>query len=181
MRTVIQFCVLFVLASLLSTVLFAESFYDFTVKDIDGKDFLFEKLKGKKVMVVNVASKCGNTPQYKELQEIYTKYGNEKFVVIAFPANNFGQQEPGTDKEIKEFCTSKYSVTFPVMSKISVKGDDQHQVYHWLTEKKLNGVKDAPVKWNFQKFLINEQGKLVDVIEPGDKPNSEKIIKWLEP
>jgi glutathione peroxidase len=177
----LQILTVFVLFVYFPAFIFAEGFYDFTVKDIDGNDFSFTELKGKKVLVVNVASKCGLTPQYKELQELYTKYGKEKFTILAFPANNFGKQEPGTNQEIKEFCTTKYEVTFPVMSKISVKGDDMHPVYHWLTEKRNNGVTDAPVEWNFQKFLIDEQGKLIDVVPPKEKPNSEKIIKWLTP
>jgi glutathione peroxidase len=180
MKTIVSFFVSFALTALLSPTLCAQGFYDFTVKDIDGKDFSFEKLKGKKVLIVNVASKCGLTPQYKELQELYTKYGGEKFVIVAFPANNFGKQEPGTDAEIKEFCTSKYAVSFPVMSKISVKGDDIHPLYRWLTEKHHNGVKAAPVEWNFQKFLIDEQGRFVDVVLPKEKPNTDKIIQWLE-
>jgi glutathione peroxidase len=169
----------FVSATLEETVSM-KSFYDFTVKDIDGNDFSLAKLKGKKVMVVNVASKCGLTPQYKDLQELYTKYGSGKFTIIAFPANDFGQQEPGTDAEIKSFCTTNYGVTFPVMSKISVKGNDMHPLYCWLTEKKNNGVKDAPVEWNFQKFLIDENGSWVDVVSPREKPNCAKVLKWLE-
>ncbi|MDR1963672.1 MAG: glutathione peroxidase [Planctomycetaceae bacterium] len=180
MKTMISFFVSMTLFALLTTSVVAQGFYDFTVKDIDGNDFSLAKLKGKKVLVVNVASKCGLTPQYQELQELYAKYGDQKFTVLAFPANNFGKQEPGSNAEIKEFCTSKYAVTFPVMSKISVKGDDMHPLYHWLTEKKLNNLKDAPVEWNFQKFLIDEHGHLVDVIPPKEKPNSNKIIQWVE-
>lgn len=156
------------------------SFYDFSVKDIDSNDFPLAKLKGKKVMVVNVASKCGLTPQYKELQTLYEKYGGDKFTIIAFPANDFMGQEPGTDAEIKEFCTKNYGVTFPVMSKIAVTGDGMHPLYRWLTEEKYNGVRDVKMEWNFQKFLIDEQGKLVDVIPPREKPDSEKVIRWIE-
>lgn len=156
------------------------SFYDFTVKDIDGNDFTLSSLKGKKVMVVNVASKCGHTPQYQQLQEIYEKYGDKDFVVIGFPANNFMKQEPGTNAEIKEFCSSKFHVTFPMMEKISVKGDDIHPLYQWLTEKSQNGVEDAPVKWNFQKFLIDENGKLAKVIAPKEKPDAQEVIDWIE-
>ncbi len=162
-------------------------FYKFVVKDINGKDFAFEQLKGKKILIVNVASKCGLTPQYEELQALYKKYsGNGKewkekdFVIIGFPANDFGKQEPGTNDEIKTFCTTNYGVTFPMMSKITVKGDEIHPVYQWLTQKELNGVKDAPVEWNFQKFLIDEQGNFVDMIPPKEQPDSEKIIQWLE-
>lgn len=156
------------------------SFYDFTVKDIDGNDFALSSLKGKKVMVVNVASKCGHTKQYVQLQELYEKYGPDKFVVIGFPANNFMKQEPGTNAEIKEFCTSKFHVTFLMMEKISVKGNDIHPLYQWLTEKEKNGVVDAPIKWNFQKFLIDENGKIVNVIPPKKKPDIKEVIDWIE-
>jgi glutathione peroxidase len=115
-----------------------QSFYDFKVKDIDGKDFDLASLKGKKVLIVNTASKCGNTPQYEQLQDLYEKYGEEKFTIIGFPANNFGQQEPGTNKEIEEYCTKNYGVTFQMMEKISVKGDDMHPLYQWLTQKSKN-------------------------------------------
>jgi glutathione peroxidase len=126
-----------------------------------------------------VASKCGLTPQYEELQKLYTLYGGENFTIIAFPSNDFKGQEPGTNEEIKEFCTSKYGVTFPVMSKISVVGENKAPIYKWLTEKKINGKFDAEVQWNFQKFLIDENGRLVDFVAPKEKPMSEKIIRWL--
>lgn len=157
-----------------------KSFYDFTVKDIDGNDFALSSLKGKKVMVVNVASKCGHTKQYVQLQELYEKYGPDKFVVIGFPANNFMKQEPGTNAEIKEFCTSEFHVTFPMMAKISVKGDDIHPLYQWLTQKEENGFQDAPIKWNFQKFLIDENGNIVNVIQPKKKPDIPEVISWIE-
>jgi glutathione peroxidase len=155
-------------------------FYDFKVKDIDGNEFKFKDLKGKKVMLVNVASKCGFTPQYETLQAIYDKYRDKGFVVIAFPANNFANQEPGSGTEIKEFCTSNYGVSFPVMEKISVKGGDIHPIYQWLTQKSLNGKMDSEVKWNFQKYLIDESGNLFDVAYSREKPDSERIINWIE-
>jgi glutathione peroxidase len=154
-------------------------FYDFKVKTLDGGTFDFSSLKGKKVMIVNTASKCGFTPQYKDLEELYNKYGGDNFVIIAFPANNFGHQEPGTAKEIKEFCTKNYGVTFPMMDKISVKGSDIDPVYQWLTSKSKNGVLDSEVKWNFQKYLIDEKGNLKDVVYSKDSPLSEKIVLWL--
>ncbi len=157
-----------------------KTLHDFTVKNIDGSNFKLSQLKGKKVMVVNVASKCGLTPQYEELQALYEKYKDKNFVIVGFPANNFMSQEPGTNAEIKEFCTSKFGVTFPMMEKISVKGSDIHPLYVWLTQKSQNGVMDSEVKWNFQKYLIDEDGKLIDFIPPKDKPNSEKVINWLE-
>jgi len=156
-----------------------KSFYDFKVKDIDGKDFDLASLKGKKVLVVNTASKCGFTPQYKQLQELFEKYGGDKFTIIGFPANNFMKQEPGTNQEIAAFCEKNYGVTFRMMSKISVKGDDMHPLYKWLTSKSQNGVMDSDVKWNFQKYLIDENGKLVDVVEPKIKPDDEKIVRWI--
>lgn len=165
---------------LLSTTGMTQSIYDYTVKDIDGNDFSFEDLKGKKVMIVNVASKCGLTGQYEQLEQVYKRYKGSGFVIIGFPANNFMKQEPGTDEEIKEFCTTTYGVTFPMMSKISVKGDDIAPIYQWLTQEELNGVENSSVKWNFQKYLIDEDGKLSHVIKPNVKPDNEKIISWIE-
>ena len=156
------------------------SFYDLTAIDIDGREIKMSQYKGKKILVVNVASKCGNTPQYEPLEKLYQKYGPDKFVVLGFPANNFRAQEPGTNEEIKEFCSAKYHVTFPMMSKISVKGADMDPIYKWLTSKAENGVMDAPVTWNFQKFLIDEKGKLVGMVEPDVDPDTDKIIKWIE-
>jgi len=155
------------------------SFYDFTVKDINGKDFPLAQLKGKKVLVVNTASKCGLTPQYEGLQDLYLKYGGDDFVIIGFPANNFMKQEPGSNKEIAEFCSSTYDITFPMMSKISVKGDDQHPLYKWLTEKSENGVEDSKVSWNFQKYMISEDGKLLGHFSPQTKPDNEKLLSWI--
>lgn len=156
-----------------------KSFYDFKVQTIDGADFSFSSLKGKKVMIINTASKCGNTPQYADLEKLYQNYGGEKFVIIGFPANNFGAQEPGSNTEIKEFCTKNYGVTFPMMSKISVKGSDMHEVYKWLTSKSQNGVMDSEVKWNFQKYLVDETGKLVKVVDPRTNPMDPVIMSWL--
>lgn len=157
-----------------------KSFYDFTVKDIEGNNFDLSSLKGKKVLVVNVASKCGNTPQYADLEKLYKQYGPDKFVIIGFPANNFAHQEPGTNKEISEFCTKNYGVTFPMMSKISVKGDDMAPLYQWLTEKSKNGVMDSKVTWNFQKYMIDENGHLVDFVTPKTQPYDPKIINWIK-
>jgi glutathione peroxidase len=157
-----------------------KSFYDFTVKDITGKEFAFEQLKGKKVMIVNTASKCGLTPQYEDLQSLYEKYGSENFVIIGFPANNFMGQEPGSDKEIAAFCESNYGVSFPMMSKISVKGKDMHPLYQYLTQKQYNGLEDSKVKWNFQKYLVNDQGQLEKVISPRTKPMDPEVISWIE-
>jgi len=153
-------------------------FYDFKVKTLEGADFDFSSLKGKKVMIVNTASKCGYTPQYKELEEVYVQnQGN--LVIIGFPANNFANQEPGSASDIRKFCSENYGVTFPMMEKISVKGDDMHPLYKWLTSKSNNGVMDSEVKWNFQKYLIDEKGNLVDVVYSKEKPNSDKITAWI--
>ncbi|MCK9411119.1 MAG: glutathione peroxidase [Prolixibacteraceae bacterium] len=154
--------------------------YNFKASTLDGQNFDLSSLKGKKIMVVNTASKCGLTPQYALLEKLYEKYKDRNFVIIGFPANNFGSQEPGTNSEIKTFCTQNYGVTFPMMSKISVKGADIDPLYSWLTSKAENGVIDAPVQWNFQKFLINENGQLADVAFPKELPDEEKIIKWIE-
>lgn len=157
-----------------------KSFYDFTVKTIDGKDLPLSTFKGKKVLVVNVASKCGFTPQYAKLQELYEKYKEHNFVIIGFPANNFLHQEPGSNEEIGQFCKLNYGVTFPMMAKISVKGEDMAPLYQWLTQKNLNGKKNSSVKWNFQKFMIDENGNWADVKSPITSPLSEDIINWIE-
>lgn len=156
------------------------SIYDFTVKDIYGEDFNLNSLKGKKVLIVNTASKCGLTPQYESLEKMYKEYGGENFIIIGFPANNFLSQEPGTNEEISTFCQVNYGVTFPMMAKISVKGDDIHPLYNWLTSKDLNKVMDSKVKWNFQKYLIDESGKLVDVAYPKEEAYDEKILNWVK-
>lgn len=156
------------------------SFYDFTVKDINGQDIEMSSFKGKKVLIVNVASKCGNTPQYEKLQMLFDKYGKNNFVVIGFPANNFMGQEPGTNEEIQQFCTLNYHVTFPMMAKISVKGKDIDPLYKWLTEKTENGKQDAEVTWNFQKFMIDKNGNWVGVVAPNESPMCDKIIEWIE-
>jgi glutathione peroxidase len=158
----------------------SKTLYSFKTRTIDGKDFDLSSLKGKKVLIVNTASKCGFTPQYKQLEELYKTYGGDKFVIIGFPANNFGSQEPGTDSDIKSFCQLNYGVTFPMMSKISVKGEDMDPIYRWLTRKDLNGKMDSEVKWNFQKYLIDEHGQLVDVVDSKTLPTSEKIVGWIK-
>ena len=156
-----------------------KDFYDFKVLTIDGAVFDFAQLKGKKVMIVNTASKCGLTPQYEGLQELFDQYGGDDFVILGFPANNFLGQEPGTNSEIKSFCTENYGVTFPMMTKISVKGDDKHPLYQWLTQKDLNGVEDSKVSWNFQKYLVDENGNLVKYLKPSIKPMSDDVLGWL--
>lgn len=173
---------LFSLSILLMSFLPSDSasIYQFKVKDINGNTFDFASLKGKKIMVINTASKCGLTPQYEQLEALYTKYKSKNFVIIGFPANDFMSQEPGSDKEIAQFCQLNYGVSFPMMSKISVKGKDMDPVYHFLTEKAKNGKEDSKVEWNFQKYLIDENGHLSKVISPRVLPNDPSIIAWIE-
>jgi len=164
---------------LLSTIFAATiSIYDFKVSSLEGETIDFSKFKGKKVLVVNTASKCGLTPQYAELQQLHEKYKNT-LVIVGFPANNFAGQEPGTNEEIKEFCKKNYGVSFVIAEKVSVKGEDIHPLFKYLTEeaKKMN-IED-PIKWNFTKFLIDEKGKLITVIPSKVKPLSEELTKYL--
>jgi len=166
------------MALIIAPALSQKSIYDFTVETIDGQQLSLADLQGKKVMIVNTASKCGHTPQYKDL-ELLNKAYKQKLVIIGFPANNFMNQEPGTNEDIKEFCDSKYGVTFPMMSKISVKGDDMHPLYKWLTSKSAKGVLDSEVAWNFQKYLIDENGNLVGFFKPAVKPLSDEVVMWV--
>lgn len=155
------------------------SFYDFKVQTIDGKEFDFAQLKGKKVLIVNTASECGYTPQYAELEELYQKWGGDKFTILGFPSNDFGAQEPGTNAEIQQFCKKNYGVSFPMMEKISVKGEEAHPLYQWLTHKSKNGVQDAQVKWNFQKYLIDEKGNWKHMVPSNESPQNQVILEWL--
>jgi glutathione peroxidase len=157
-----------------------QTIYQFEVKDIEGKIFDFEKLRGKKIMIVNTASKCGLTPQYKELQKLYDRYKDSGFIIVGFPANDFLWQEPGSDKEIAAFCEKNYGVTFPMMSKIKVVGRNMHPVYQFLTQARQNGFKSSKVSWNFQKYLIGKDGKLEKIITPRTSPMSEEVISWIE-
>lgn len=163
---------------LVSSIIMAVSIYDFKVPGLEGNTIDMAAYKGKKILIVNTASKCGFTPQYDELQALYSKY-QDKLVVIGFPANNFKGQEPGSNTDIKEFCKRNYGVTFPMAEKVSVKGDDIHPLFKYLTEEaKKMGVED-PIKWNFTKFLVDEKGKLVAVFESKVKPMSEDITRYL--
>lgn len=163
---------------LLSATLTGGSIYDFKVTGLDGNPIEFSKFKGQKIMIVNTASYCGNTPQYKELEALYQQYKG-KLVVIGFPANNFGAQEPGSNGEIKEFCTKNYGVTFPMAEKVSVKGEDAAPIYKYLSEQAATKGMADPVKWNFGKFLLDEKGNLVATFSPRTQPMSEEILKWL--
>jgi glutathione peroxidase len=170
----------FLLITFISMSQNEKTIHDFKVTDLNGKEFDFSTLKGKKLMIVNTASKCGLTPQYEKLQAIYEKYGADDFVIVGFPANNFMKQEPGSDEEIATFCEKNYGVTFLMMSKISVKGDDMHPIYQFLTSKDKNGHSDNDVAWNFQKYLINDKGELVKVIGPRTQPDDDEIVSWIE-
>lgn len=157
-----------------------QNIYQFKVTDLQGNEFNFESLKGKKIIVVNTASKCGLTPQYEALQDIYEKYEKDGLVVIGFPSNDFLWQEPGDSEKIATFCQVNYGVTFPMMEKIKVKGSKKHDVYAFLTQKSKNGYEDSKVKWNFQKYLINREGELEKIISPKTKPNDPEVIAWIE-
>ena len=157
----------------------AKSIYDFKIEALDGSTIDFAKYKGKKILIVNTASQCGYTPQYEDLQKLYEKY-KETLVIVGFPANNFGGQEPGTNGEIKEFCKKNYGVTFPMAAKVSVKGDDTAPIYKWLCNKAENGVMDAEIKWNFGKFLLDEKGNLITYFPSKITPLSEEITGKLK-
>lgn len=157
----------------------AQSIHKYKVESLDGKTIDFSKFKGKKILVVNTASQCGFTPQYADLEKLYKNY-KSKLVIVGFPANNFGGQEPGTNEEIGAFCKKNYGVSFPMAAKVSVKGSDMAPVFHFLTEKKLNGVKDTDIQWNFTKFLLNEKGELITSYKSSVTPNDEQIVKYLK-
>lgn len=156
----------------------ANNVYKFTVEGIDGAKIKFKKFKGKKILIVNTASKCGYTPQYADLEKLYEAY-KEKLVVVGFPANNFKQQEPGGNDEIKKFCAENYGVTFPLAAKVSVAGEDIHPLFKWLTSKSENGIMDAEIKWNFTKFLLDENGKLIKVFPSRVKPMDAELTSLL--
>tara|TARA_Y100001947_G_scaffold37305_1_gene30575 strand:- start:868 stop:1413 length:546 start_codon:yes stop_codon:yes gene_type:complete len=175
--------ILLVLALIFGTTLIAQNnktIYQFKVEDINGETFDFSSLKGKKIMIVNTASKCGFTPQYAELQHIYEQYKYKDFVIVGFPSNDFGNQEPGSNEDISEFCQQNYGVEFPMMAKIKVKGDEKHPLYQFLTEKAKNGFKDSEVKWNFQKYLIDQNGRVVAVKNSNVLPNDSEIVNWIQ-
>lgn len=157
-----------------------QTVYPFGVQDIMGKPVSLEAYKGKVLLIVNVASECGYTPQYEHLQAIYDKYKDQGLVVLGFPANDFGAQEPGTNAEILNFCSTRFGVNFPMFSKITVKGEGQDPLYHFLTTKELNGLNDEQVKWNFQKFLISKEGKLIAVIKPGTSVADDEALQLIE-
>ena len=159
-------------------VMTQQSFYDLRAQTIDGEEFLFSELKGKRVLIVNVASKCGYTPQYEELQKLHEQYGGEDFIILGFPANDFGFQEPGSEAQIKSFCSKNYGVSFQMMSKVKTNRSRGHEVYQWLCNKAQNGVEDAKVSWNFNKFLIDENGNWVAHYESRMDPMSTEITTF---
>ena len=178
--------VFFGLCGLMLTSLFSgpglsaqQSFYEFTVEDIHGEEFDLAQLQGKRVLVVNTASTCALTPQYEALEKLYRSYGGEKFTILAFPSNDFGQQEQGRNSEIARFCSDTYGITFPLMAKIQVKGEGMHPLYQWLTKASENGVEESRVSWNFQKYMIDEGGTLVGHVPPWKKPGSREIVRWI--
>ena len=155
--------------------------YSINFETISGEVTNLEAYKGKKIMIVNTASKCGLTDQYKKLEEVYKTYGKDNFVILGFPANNFAGQEPGSNEEIESFCSKNYGVSFPMMGKISVKGSDMHPLYKYLTEKASNGLDvDVPVSWNFQKFMINKDGTINGYATPQTLPDDPQIINWIK-
>lgn len=171
---------LFFLLLSFSGLTFAQkTVYDYNALDINGNAVDFAAFKGKKLLIVNTASECGYTPQYEELEKLHKEYKDKGLVIVGFPCNDFGEQEPGTEKEIAAFCQKNYGVSFLMMSKISVKGDDKHPVYQFLTQKELNGVADSEVQWNFQKYLVDENGKLVKHFGSKTSPMSEEITGWI--
>ena len=151
------------------------SIYNFKLEGIDGSEINFEDFKGKKIMLVNVASECGYTPQYQQLEELYKEF-KDKLTVVGVPANNFGGQEPGTNAEIKAFCTLNYGISFPMTAKVDI---NEHPLYQWLTQKSLNGKLDSKVKWNFQKYLLDEKGQLITFYPSSTDPADEKILDWI--
>lgn len=155
-------------------------FHDLSAEDIQGRTVRMDAFKGKKVLLVNTASECGYTKQYAQLEELYGSFKDRGFTVLAFPCNDFGGQEPGTPAEIEAFCSKNYNVTFPLMGKVRIKGEDRHPVFAWLCDKERNGVMDVTVKWNFHKFLIDEEGRLIASYGSGTDPLDEKILAWLE-
>lgn len=172
---------LFLLCTVAMTDTNKKNLYTFEANTLEGKKFDFTSLKGKKVLIVNVASECGYTPQYKQLQELWEKYGpTGKFAILGFPCNQFGGQEPGTAKDIQLFCQKNYGVTFQMMEKIDVKGDKQHPLYKWLTHQSENGLEDSEVRWNFGKYLVNADGSLHGHVSHSESPLNETIINWIE-
>jgi glutathione peroxidase len=174
-------CVLVVFLIIITPIVFGQkTLHDFSARTITGELLDFSTLNGKKVLIVNTATECSLTRQFKKMQELYEEYGGDDFEIIAFPCNDFGSQEPGTNQQINEFCTKKYNVSFTMMEKISIKGDDIHPIYKWLTSSKENGTLDAKVIWNFHKFLVDGEGQVVESLSPITGVQNQRIIEWLQ-
>src|SRR5215467_1312943 len=178
-KAVVNALLIGALLAMTTSLIAGSGLYSFTLNSIDGKPTPLSEYKGKVVMIVNVASKCGYTPQYSALESTYEKYKDRGFVILGFPANNFGAQEPGTNEEIKTFCTRKYNVTFPMYAKISVKGDDQSPLYSYLTKQALPGI-GGDIKWNFTKFLVDRNGNVVQRFEPAVTPDSREVTSAID-
>jgi len=172
---------LFILSVLISIQIMGQkkTLHDFKAITIEGREYDFSTLKGKKVLIVNIATECSLAPQLKKLQELYEEYGGDDFEIIAFPCNDFGKQEPGENNEINKVCNEKYAVTFQLMEKISIKDDNPHPIYKWLTSSEENGNLESKVTWNYQKFIIDENGEVVDSFSPITSPKSARIVEWL--
>jgi glutathione peroxidase len=178
-RSLLKFLLLGLMITMAGSAFAASNIYDFTLPSIDGKPMPLADFKGKVVLVVNVASRCGYTPQYTALEALYEKYKDQGFVIVGFPANNFGGQEPGTNDEIKTFCSRKYNVTFPLYSKVSVKGDDQTPLYQYLTKQTDPSIA-GDIKWNFTKFLVDRNGRVVQRFESAVTPDSPEVVSAVE-
>ncbi len=179
MKVKLFFILLFVMTIVTVNAQKSNSIYDYKLTDINGKTFDMSELKGKKVLLVNTASKCGLSPQDNDMVKLYNDYKDKDFVIVAIPSNDFGNKEPGSNEEIKSYV-KEHDINFPVMAKTSVTGDKEDPLYEWLTKKELNGVMDTKVAWNYQKYMIDENGKLVGIVEPKESPTSDKVIDWLE-
>ncbi|WP_372948646.1 glutathione peroxidase [Mariniphaga sp.] len=173
-------CVLVIFLIITHMVFGQKTLHDFSARTITGEILDFSTLKGKKVLIVNTATECSLTPQFRKMQELYEEYGGDDFEIIAFPSNDFGSQEPGTNEQINEFCTIKYNVSFTLMEKISIKDENMHPIYKWLTSSEENGTLDAKVIWNFQKFLVDEEGQVVESLSPITGVQNRRIIEWLQ-
>ena len=154
-------------------------FYTLKSETIDGQEFCFDQLKGKKVMIVNTATKCSLSQQFHALQELYTKFADIGFMVIAIPTNDFGRREPGNNEAIKDACDKRFGITFPIMAKTTTEGPEIHPVFQWLTQKDKNEIRDSEIRWNFQKYLIDEKGVIVEILEPMKKPDGDFTLSWL--
>ena len=179
MKVKLFFILLFVVSMATVNAQKSNSIYDYKLTDINGKTFDMSELKGKKMLLVNTATQCGLTPQVNDMVKLYNDYKDKNLVIVAIPSNDFGNKEPGSNEEIKNFVKEN-NITFPVMAKTSVSGDNETPLYEWLTKKELNGVMDTKVAWNYQKYMIDENGKLVGVVEPKESPTSDKVMDWLK-